>query len=70
MLALLFLEVMNWHDGIVIDRIGVGYSKFWIISGTEDIQYIQMCKSSFKRTSEKNSIKCFRMNHGKSPIIV
>lgn len=27
--ALLFLEVMNWFDGIVIDRIWVGHSKIW-----------------------------------------
>lgn len=34
--ALLFLEVMNWYDGIVIDRLWVGHSKFWILPGTED----------------------------------
>ena len=28
LLALLFLEVMNWYDGIVIDKIWVGHSKF------------------------------------------
>ncbi|MBQ6452153.1 MAG: hypothetical protein IJJ29_09560 [Solobacterium sp.] len=39
--ALLFLEVMNWYDGIVIDRIWVGYSKFWILPGCEDLQYVQ-----------------------------
>ena len=26
--ALLFLEVVNWFDGIVIDRLWVGHSKF------------------------------------------
>lgn len=39
--ALLFLEVMNWYDGIVIDKIWVGYSKFWILPGTEDIPFVQ-----------------------------
>jgi hypothetical protein len=39
--ALLFLEVMNWYDGIVIDKVWVGYSKFWILSGCEDIPYVQ-----------------------------
>lgn len=39
--ALLFLQVMNWYDGIVIDKVWVGYSKFWIIKGTENIPYIQ-----------------------------
>lgn len=39
--ALLFLEVMNWYDGIVIDKIWVGHSKFWILPGTEDILFVQ-----------------------------
>lgn len=39
--ALLFLEVMNWYDGIVIDRLWVGHSGFWVISGAEDIPFVQ-----------------------------
>ena len=39
--ALLFLEVMNWYDGIVIDRLWVGYSRFWVIPGCEEIPYVQ-----------------------------
>ena len=39
--ALLFLEVMNWYDGVVIDRLWVGHSRFWIIPGTEDIPFVQ-----------------------------
>ena len=39
--ALLFLEVMNWFDGIVIDRLWVGHSKLWIIPGTEDVPFVQ-----------------------------
>ncbi|MGX8704995.1 MAG: hypothetical protein ACSW8J_00295 [bacterium] len=39
--ALLFLEVMNWYDGIAIDRLWVGHSRFWIIPGTEDIPFVQ-----------------------------
>ncbi len=38
--ALLFLEVMNWFDGIVIDRLWVGHSKIWIIPGIEDIPFV------------------------------
>lgn len=38
--ALLFLEVMNWYDGIVIDKVWVGHSKFWIIPGTEDLPFV------------------------------
>ena len=39
--ALLFLEVMNWYDGIVIDRLWVGTSRFWLLPGCEDIPHIQ-----------------------------
>ncbi len=39
--ALLFLEVMNWYDGIVIDRLWVGHSKFWVIPSTEEIPFVQ-----------------------------
>ena len=39
--ALLFLEVMNWYDGIVIDRLWVGTSRFWVIPGTEGIPFVQ-----------------------------
>ena len=39
--GLLFLEVMNIYDGIVIDKLWVGYSKFWVIPGLEDIPYVQ-----------------------------
>lgn len=39
--ALLFLEVMNVYDGIVIDKIWVGHSKFWILPGAEDIPFVQ-----------------------------
>lgn len=42
--ALLFLEVMNWFDGIVIDRLWVGHSKLWVIPGTEDVPFVQTWK--------------------------
>lgn len=47
--ALLFLEVMNWYDGIVIDKIWVGHSKFWILPGTEDLPFVQTWKQVFKK---------------------
>ena len=47
--ALLFLEVMNWYDGIVIDKIWVGFSKFWILPGCEDIPYVQTWKQMLKK---------------------
>ena len=39
--GLLFLEVMNWFDGVVIDRLWVGHSKFWVLPGTEDLPFVQ-----------------------------
>ena len=39
--ALLFLEVMNIYDGVVIDKLWVGYSKFWVLPGCEDLPYVQ-----------------------------
>ena len=47
--ALLFLEVMNWYDGIVIDRLRVGHSRFWIIPGTEEIPFVQTWPQVMKK---------------------
>ncbi|MBQ6236425.1 MAG: hypothetical protein IJK54_10955 [Clostridia bacterium] len=47
--ALLFLEVMNWYDGVVIDRLWVGHSRFWIIPGTEDIPFVQTWAQVLKK---------------------
>lgn len=47
--ALLFLEVMNWYDGIVIDKLWVGHSRFWIIPGTEDLPFVQTWKQVLKK---------------------
>lgn len=47
--ALLFLEVMNWYDGVVIDRLWVGHSPFWIIPGTEDIPFVQTWPQVLKK---------------------
>ena len=47
--ALLFLEVMNWYDGIVIDRLWVGHSRFWIIPGTEEIPFVQTWPQILKK---------------------
>ena len=35
--AYLFLVVMNWFDGIIIDRLRVGHSKIWAIEGMEGV---------------------------------
>jgi hypothetical protein len=49
--ALLFLEVMNIYDGIVIDKLWVGHSKFWILKGTEDIPFVQTWAQVVKKRS-------------------
>ena len=47
--ALLFLEVMSWYDGVVIDRLWVGHSRFWIIPGTEDLPFVQTWPQVLKK---------------------
>lgn len=47
--TLLFLEIMNWYDGIVIDRLWVGHSRFWIIPGTEEIPFVQTWPQVMKK---------------------
>ena len=49
--ALLFLEVMNIYDGIVIDKLWVGHSKFWVIPGLEDMPYVQTWRQGLKKRS-------------------
>lgn len=49
--SLLFLEVMNVYDGIVIDKFWVGYSKFWRIPRCEDIPYVQTWLQVLKKRS-------------------
>ena len=47
--SLLFLEVMNWYDGIVIDKLWVGHSKFWALPGCEGIPYVQTWPQVLKK---------------------
>ena len=49
--ALLFLEVMNIYDGIVIDKLWVGNSQFWLLPGCEDLPYIQTWTEVLKKRS-------------------
>ena len=39
--SLLFLEVMNVYDGVAIDKLWVGHSRFWQLPGAEDLPYVQ-----------------------------
>ena len=47
--AVLFLEVMNWYDGFVIDEGWVRFSRFWDIPGLEDMDYVQSWAQMFKK---------------------
>ena len=49
LLSLLFLEVMNWYDGVVIDRLWVGHSSFWLLPGCEDVPYVQTWPQVLKK---------------------
>lgn len=42
--SLLFLEVMNWYDGIVIDKVWVGHGRFWDIPELKGIPYVKTWK--------------------------
>ena len=47
--ALLFLEVMNIYDGVVIDKLWVGHSRFWLLPGCEDLPYVQTWAQVLKK---------------------
>lgn len=48
-LLTLLLEVMNWYDGIVIDKLWVGHSRFWILPGCEELPFVQNWKQVLKK---------------------
>ena len=43
--AYLFLLVMNWFDGVVLDRLWVAHGKLWRIEGMEGVPYIKPWKT-------------------------
>ena len=47
--ALLFLEVMNVYDGVVIDKLWVGHSKFWMLPGLENVPFVQTWGQMLKK---------------------
>ena len=32
---------MNIYDGVVIDKLWVGHSRFWVLPGLEDVPFVQ-----------------------------
>lgn len=40
---------MNWYDGVVIDRLWVGHSRFWAIPGMEGVPYVQSWRQVMKK---------------------
>ena len=45
----LFLVVMNWFDGIVIDRLWVGRSRIWRVEGMEGVPYVKPWREALVR---------------------
>ena len=49
--ALLFLEVMNVYDGVMIDKLWVGHSRFGVLPGLEDVPFVQTWRQVLKKRS-------------------
>ena len=47
--AMIFLVIVNWFDGIVIDQLWVGHSKLWMIEGMEGVPYTKPWGYMIKR---------------------
>ena len=47
--ALLFLEVMNAFDGVVIDRLWVGHSRVWVIPAMRGVPFVQSWAQVLKK---------------------
>ena len=47
--AVIFLVIVNWFDGIVIDQLWVGHSNLWMIEGMEGVPYTKPWGYMIKR---------------------
>ena len=54
--AYLFLVVMNWFDGLVIDLLWVGHSRIWRIEGMEGVPYVKPWRTVFIKRSAASTL--------------
>lgn len=54
--AYLFLVVMNWFDGLVIDLLWVGHSKIWRIEGMEGVPYGKPWRTVYTKRSAATAL--------------
>ena len=47
----LFLVVVNWFDGLVIDLLWVSHSKIWRIEGMEGVPYVNPWRTVYTKRS-------------------
>lgn len=52
----LFLVVMNWFDGLVIDLLWVGHSKIWRIEGMEGVPYVKPWRTVYTKRSAATAL--------------
>lgn len=52
----LFLVVVNWFDGFVIDLLWVGHSKIWRIEGMEGVPYVKPWRTVYTKRSAATAL--------------
>jgi len=52
----LFLAVVNWFDGFVIDLLWVGHSKIWRIEGMEGVPYVKPWRTVVTKRSAATAL--------------
>ena len=49
--SVLLFVVMNWFDGVVMDRFWVAHSRIWVIEGMEGVPYVKPWKTVLVKRS-------------------
>ena len=52
----LFLVVVNWFDGLVIDLLWVSHSKIWRIEGMEGVPYVKPWRTVYTKRSAATAL--------------